>query len=155
MNYCASPLINPLLIPHFEWNVELYLGGCHSSHLVPWRTCPGEEILNELWPHNHRIILSAQHDRQNSVEYTVKCSLLLLHWFMLSEGVTMTKMTKEWQLNTAINIWDRGVGWVLLLMGSLWCHRLYHYVSGISERPALVKLHFKWADIGRSCARTS
>jgi hypothetical protein len=46
--YCASPLTSPLLIPHFEWNVGLYLCGHHKSHLVPWRTDPGDEILNEL-----------------------------------------------------------------------------------------------------------
>jgi hypothetical protein len=33
--YCASPLISPLLIPHFEWNVGLYLRGRHKSHLAP------------------------------------------------------------------------------------------------------------------------
>jgi SH3-like domain-containing protein len=27
---------------------------------------------------------------------------------MLSEGVTMTKMTKEWQFNAAINAYARG-----------------------------------------------
>jgi hypothetical protein len=36
--YCASPLINPLSIPHFEWSVGLCLWGRHKSHLVPWRT---------------------------------------------------------------------------------------------------------------------
>jgi hypothetical protein len=34
--YCASPLINPLLIPHFEWSAGLYLWGRHRSHRVPW-----------------------------------------------------------------------------------------------------------------------
>jgi hypothetical protein len=45
-------LINPLLILHLEWSVGLHLGGCHSSYLVPWRTGPGDEILNNLWPNN-------------------------------------------------------------------------------------------------------
>jgi hypothetical protein len=49
----ASPLINPILILLFKWNTGLNLWGCHSSHLVPWRTGPGDEILTELWPHNH------------------------------------------------------------------------------------------------------
>jgi hypothetical protein len=51
--YCSSPLINPLLILHFKWNVGLYLWGHHSSYLVPKITDPGDEILNKLWPHNH------------------------------------------------------------------------------------------------------
>jgi hypothetical protein len=49
----ASPLINPLLILHFGWNVGPYLWWHHNSHLVPWNTGPGDEILNKLWPHNH------------------------------------------------------------------------------------------------------
>jgi hypothetical protein len=68
MIYCASPLINPLLILHFEWNVELYLWRRHNSHLIPWRTGPGDETLTELWPHNHiryvwliRLLLSTFH----------------------------------------------------------------------------------------------
>jgi hypothetical protein len=51
--YCASPLISPLLIPHFEWSAGLYFWGCHTSHMVPWKTGPGDEILGELWPHSH------------------------------------------------------------------------------------------------------
>jgi hypothetical protein len=35
--YCASPLISPLLIPHFEWSAGLYLWGRHRGHLVPWK----------------------------------------------------------------------------------------------------------------------
>jgi hypothetical protein len=27
--------------------------GLHSSHFVPKRTGPSDEILNKLWPHNH------------------------------------------------------------------------------------------------------
>jgi hypothetical protein len=50
---CASPSINPLLILHLEWNVGLYLRGRHSSHSVPWRSCPGDEVLNKQRPHNH------------------------------------------------------------------------------------------------------
>jgi hypothetical protein len=50
---CCPFLINPLLILHLKWSVGLYLWGCHSSHLVPWKTGPGDEILNILWPHNH------------------------------------------------------------------------------------------------------
>jgi hypothetical protein len=44
--YCTSLWINPLLIPHFEWNVGLYLWRRHNGHLVPWRTGPGDKILN-------------------------------------------------------------------------------------------------------------
>jgi hypothetical protein len=51
--YCASPLINPLLILHFRWNVGPYLWGRHNSHLDPRSTGPGDEILNKLGPHNH------------------------------------------------------------------------------------------------------
>jgi hypothetical protein len=29
--------------------------GRHSSHLVPKRTGPNDEILNKLWPHNHLV----------------------------------------------------------------------------------------------------
>jgi hypothetical protein len=47
-------LINPLSILYFERNVELCLRGRHSSHLVPWKIGPGDEILNKLWPHNHK-----------------------------------------------------------------------------------------------------
>jgi hypothetical protein len=32
--YCASPLISPLLIPHFEWSAGLYLWGRHRSHSI-------------------------------------------------------------------------------------------------------------------------
>jgi hypothetical protein len=47
-------LINPLLILHLEWNVGLHLWGHHcSSHFVPWRTGPGDEIWSKLQPHNH------------------------------------------------------------------------------------------------------
>jgi hypothetical protein len=52
--YCASSLISPLGIPHFKWNAELYLWGLHKSHLVPWRTGPGDTILKELKPHSHK-----------------------------------------------------------------------------------------------------
>jgi hypothetical protein len=45
--YCASPLISPLWIPHFEWNVGLCLWGHHKSHLVPRRIGPGDEISNK------------------------------------------------------------------------------------------------------------
>jgi hypothetical protein len=35
-------------------NVGLSFWGCHSSHLAPWRTGPGDRIFNnKLWPHNH------------------------------------------------------------------------------------------------------
>jgi hypothetical protein len=51
--YHASPLINPLLILHFGWNVGPYLWGRHNSHLVPRSTGPDDGILNKLWPHNH------------------------------------------------------------------------------------------------------
>jgi hypothetical protein len=51
-------LISPLLIPHLEWSVGLCLRGLHSSHLVPWKTGPGDEILNKLWSHNHRICVA-------------------------------------------------------------------------------------------------
>jgi hypothetical protein len=51
--YCASLLINPLLILCFGWNVGHYLWGRHNSHLFPRSTGPGDEILNTLWPHNH------------------------------------------------------------------------------------------------------
>jgi hypothetical protein len=51
--YCAFPLISPLLIPHFEWSAGLYLWGRHRSHLVPWKTGPGDEILDKLEPHSH------------------------------------------------------------------------------------------------------
>jgi hypothetical protein len=37
---------NSLLILHFEWNVGLYLLGCHKSHLVPWRIDPGDDIFS-------------------------------------------------------------------------------------------------------------
>jgi hypothetical protein len=50
--YCASPLISPLLIPNFERSVGLCLKGRHNSHLAPWRTGPGNKILNTLY-HNH------------------------------------------------------------------------------------------------------
>jgi hypothetical protein len=50
---CFPFLINPLLILHLDWNVGRYLWGRHSSHLVPWKTGPGDEILNKLWLHNH------------------------------------------------------------------------------------------------------
>jgi hypothetical protein len=33
MIYCASPLINPLLTPHFEWNMDFVYGGVV---VVPW-----------------------------------------------------------------------------------------------------------------------
>jgi hypothetical protein len=46
-------LINSSLIPPLEWSVGLSLWGRHSSHLDPWRTGPGDEILNKLWSHNH------------------------------------------------------------------------------------------------------
>jgi hypothetical protein len=45
--------INPLLILHLEWSVGLCLWGRHSSDLVPWKSGPGDGILNKLWPHNH------------------------------------------------------------------------------------------------------
>jgi hypothetical protein len=41
-------LINPLLILHLEWSVGLCLWGRHSSHLVPWKTGPGDEIVNKM-----------------------------------------------------------------------------------------------------------
>jgi hypothetical protein len=50
---CFPFLINPLLIPHLEWSVGLCLRGRHSSHSIPWRTGPGDEILFGLQPHNH------------------------------------------------------------------------------------------------------
>jgi hypothetical protein len=50
---CFPFLINLLLILHLEWSVGLCLWGRHSSHLVLWKTSPGDEILNKLWPHNH------------------------------------------------------------------------------------------------------
>jgi hypothetical protein len=50
---CFPFLIAPLLIPHLEWSVGLCRWGRHSSHLVPWRTGTGNEILYELQPHNH------------------------------------------------------------------------------------------------------
>jgi hypothetical protein len=46
-------LINPLLIPHFDWSAGLYLWGRHRSHRVPWKTVPGGDILDELKPHSH------------------------------------------------------------------------------------------------------
>jgi hypothetical protein len=46
-------LISPLLIPHLDWSVGLCIWGRHTSHLVLWKTGPGDEILNELQPHNH------------------------------------------------------------------------------------------------------
>jgi hypothetical protein len=51
--YCASPLISPLSILRFEWNLGLCLWGRRSSHLIPWRTGPRDEIVNKLWPHSH------------------------------------------------------------------------------------------------------
>jgi hypothetical protein len=36
-------LMNPLLVPHLEWRVWLCIWWRHSSHLVPWRTGPGDE----------------------------------------------------------------------------------------------------------------
>jgi hypothetical protein len=50
---CFPFLINPLLIPHFEWSVGLCILGHHSSHLVPWKTGQGYEILHELQPPSH------------------------------------------------------------------------------------------------------
>jgi hypothetical protein len=38
-------LITPLLIPHPEWSVGLCIWARHRSHLVPWKTDPGDEIL--------------------------------------------------------------------------------------------------------------
>jgi hypothetical protein len=51
--YWASPLISPLSIQHFEWNAGLHIWGRHKWHSVPRRTGAGDEILNELYPHNH------------------------------------------------------------------------------------------------------
>jgi hypothetical protein len=56
--YSDSPLIRPLLIyliPQLEWNVEhSLLWGRHNSHLVQWRTGPGDEIVDGLQPHSYR-----------------------------------------------------------------------------------------------------
>jgi hypothetical protein len=52
--YCASPLISSLLIPHFKWNVGHYLWGHHKSHLVPWRTGPGDNLKWLIASQSHR-----------------------------------------------------------------------------------------------------
>jgi hypothetical protein len=40
-------------ILHFKWNVGLCVQGHQRSHLVPWKTGPGDWILSKVWPHNH------------------------------------------------------------------------------------------------------
>jgi hypothetical protein len=47
------PFDQSFINPTLTMKCRLCLWGCQSSYLVPWRTGPGDEILNELQPHNH------------------------------------------------------------------------------------------------------
>jgi hypothetical protein len=97
--YCASPLINPLLILHFGWNVWPFLWGRHDSHLVPRSTGPGDEIINKQWPRNHigcvADSISSRHLSQVGSSVNPSFSTLKMEAIRSSETSVHTRSTQR------------------------------------------------------------